>query len=225
MDADRGSATAPRLSRERAAVAALALIDRDGLDAFSMRGLGRELGVDPMAVYHHVPSRQALFDAVVEVVWRGVEPPAATGRWEHDLRELAHAVRAVLRRHAAALPIIATRSSGPAGLRILDHGIAVCRRAGMPAWEAFTLVSAASSFLIGHALAEVGVPPDGPTQSGSGGQEPTPGSVPGGLVDLADALGAGPDLPAWDELFAAGLETLLLGARARLDGGVAGEGA
>ena len=39
------------LSRLRIARAALAIVDRDGLDALSMRRLGSELGVEAMAIY------------------------------------------------------------------------------------------------------------------------------------------------------------------------------
>ncbi len=38
-----------------------------------MRRLGAELGVDPMAVYYHVPNKQALLDAIVEAVMAGID--------------------------------------------------------------------------------------------------------------------------------------------------------
>ena len=41
------------LSRAEIARAALAMVDRDGVDQFSMRRLAEELGVTAMAVYHH----------------------------------------------------------------------------------------------------------------------------------------------------------------------------
>ena len=53
----RGRASAARtvrrgtLSRGRVVGEALALIDRDGLDKFSVRRLANHLGVTPMAVY------------------------------------------------------------------------------------------------------------------------------------------------------------------------------
>ena len=45
--------TRPTLSREYIAAMALALVDDIGRDKFSMRKLGTELGVDPMAVYRY----------------------------------------------------------------------------------------------------------------------------------------------------------------------------
>ena len=45
----------PALTRERIVAAASDLIERDGIGAFTMRSLGRELGVSAMAVYSPIP--------------------------------------------------------------------------------------------------------------------------------------------------------------------------
>jgi AcrR family transcriptional regulator len=54
------------LSRERIVEAALALIDEQGLAAFSTRKLGERLGCQAMSIYHHFPSKQHLLDALVD---------------------------------------------------------------------------------------------------------------------------------------------------------------
>ena len=54
------------ISRERVLTEALRIVDEQGLDRLTMRRLGGELGVDPMAVYHHVPDKAALFAERVE---------------------------------------------------------------------------------------------------------------------------------------------------------------
>lgn len=46
--------------------AALAVADRDGLDKLTMRRLSTELGVTPMAPYHHVSSKEELLDLVID---------------------------------------------------------------------------------------------------------------------------------------------------------------
>ncbi len=51
-----GSVREP-LSRARIADAALGLIDRDGSDGLTMRGLGAELGVEAMSLYRYVDGR------------------------------------------------------------------------------------------------------------------------------------------------------------------------
>ena len=60
----RGAANKRSLSRTRIVDAALAMIDRDGVDAFSMRLLAAELGVTPMALYNHVGGKLELLRSV-----------------------------------------------------------------------------------------------------------------------------------------------------------------
>jgi TetR/AcrR family tetracycline transcriptional repressor len=69
------------LTRERVLTTALAIVDQDGLSKLSMRRLGAELGVDPMAVYYHVPSKAALLDGLVDAVILelGSVPPRTAG--------------------------------------------------------------------------------------------------------------------------------------------------
>ena len=68
----------PRLSREEVARAALAIVDREGLDGFSMRKLGAELRVDPMATYHYFPNKASVLDGIAEAVYAEIPPPADT---------------------------------------------------------------------------------------------------------------------------------------------------
>lgn len=46
--------------------AALSIADRDGLDKLTMRRLSTELGVTPMATYHHVSGKDELLDLVID---------------------------------------------------------------------------------------------------------------------------------------------------------------
>lgn len=47
--------------------AAQAVLERDGPSALSLRALAREVGVSPMAPYHHFPDRMSLLAAVATV--------------------------------------------------------------------------------------------------------------------------------------------------------------
>jgi TetR/AcrR family transcriptional regulator, tetracycline repressor protein len=206
------------LTRQRVVAAALALVDRDGLGGLTMRALGRDLGVDPMAVYHYLPSKDTLLDAIVEAVWAELRLPPETGVWQHDLDALARAVRAVLLAHPAALPVVATRQNvGDAGLRLLDRGIGILARAGIPPGEALHLMAAASAYLVGHALAQVGRAP--------GGAEDVPveafvaavGADPDGCGHLQAALAEG--VPELDAVFEHGLALLVAGTAGRVEAG------
>ena len=54
------AAAPPRLSREALVEAAMALADREGLDALTIRRLAGEIGVTPMALYWHVKDKDEL---------------------------------------------------------------------------------------------------------------------------------------------------------------------
>jgi AcrR family transcriptional regulator len=117
----------------------LALVDRDGLKALSMRRLGAELGVDPMAVYYHIPNKEALLDAIVEAVMADIDlsvdhkadPP------EERILCAAHAYLDAMLAHANALPIVLSRGPATAAaLRPVELLLGVLRDAGLPPAEA-----------------------------------------------------------------------------------------
>lgn len=53
-------------TEERIRRAALRLLEKGGPDAVSMRRIAQAVGITPMAIYHHFPTREALLQAVVE---------------------------------------------------------------------------------------------------------------------------------------------------------------
>ena len=61
------------LSRAQVLTAALALIDAEGVEALSMRKLGKALDRDPMRLYRHAASKNELLDGVVDVVLSELE--------------------------------------------------------------------------------------------------------------------------------------------------------
>ena len=105
-----------------AAVLATALecIDRDGVDALSMRRLGKELGRDPMVLYRLVPSKAALLDGVAELVLGSLVVDTADPDWIHQLRMVARRFRELALAHPKVVPLLVTRPlATPLGLRPL----------------------------------------------------------------------------------------------------------
>ncbi|MCD1570742.1 TetR/AcrR family transcriptional regulator [Agromyces mediolanus] len=97
-------AARPVLSRRELAAAAIELIERDGLDALTMRRLASGLGFAPMSLYTHVRSRDDLIDAIVEQLIErlglGDDDPVGTADW----RELVRRTLGAYRDLAVALP-------------------------------------------------------------------------------------------------------------------------
>ena len=75
------------VTRARIFATALALLDREGPAALSMRRLGEVLGVEAMSLYHHVPNKAAILDGLFEAVLAELPPaPPATG-WREAVTE------------------------------------------------------------------------------------------------------------------------------------------
>ena len=155
------------LKREQIVSKALALVDRDGLKALSMRRLGAELGVDPMAVYYHIPNKQALLDAIVEAVMAGidlsVDDPAKPP--EERILRAARAYRDTMLAHIKALPILLAHGPAtPAAMRPVERLIAILRDAGLPPAQAFAgmqVIAAMVRGAVGMGMAmETTQPPD-----------------------------------------------------------------
>jgi AcrR family transcriptional regulator len=63
------------LTRERIIEAAMRLMDKEGLEAVTMRRIGRELGVEAMSLYNHVADKEDILSGVVEAVMGEYEFP------------------------------------------------------------------------------------------------------------------------------------------------------
>jgi AcrR family transcriptional regulator len=107
------------LNRERVLRVAMDLADRDGLEALSMRKLGQELGVDAMALYRHVRSKDDLFDGIIDLVVGEIERPSRVGDWKTDLRAQVMAARQVMLRHPWARRVFEER--GTAGVAVIGY--------------------------------------------------------------------------------------------------------
>jgi AcrR family transcriptional regulator len=104
------AAVGPRrrtLTRARVVEAALALVEREGLEALTMRRLGRELGVEGMALYTHVRDKADLLDAVAERVLEDLEVPAGRAApWPERVRRGVLAWAALQERYPRAFPLV-----------------------------------------------------------------------------------------------------------------------
>lgn len=147
-----------RLSHDKIVAAAIRLIDRHGLDAFSTRKLGAALRCEAMTLYWYYPSKDALLDAVVD---RLVEPLAAAatdapGDWVGALRRIAHAYRRIAHDHPRAFPLLATRRfASEATYAFLDQLFATARAHGVSERTAAVVYRAVSSYCNGYALNEL----------------------------------------------------------------------
>src|SRR6266542_3767089 len=80
------------LSRERIIRTAVRIKGEEGLDALSMRRMGRELGVEAMSLYNHVRDKEDILDSICEAVLSEFRIPNADG-WSEGARLAAREYR------------------------------------------------------------------------------------------------------------------------------------
>src|SRR5262245_14941679 len=148
------------LSRDRVLRAALDLVDREGVEALSMRRLGRELGVGAMSLYGHVESKDDLIEGVVEQVFRQM-PPIVSGpgteRWQDRIRGHARAYREVLLDHPNAVRLVAGRpliTEGTAAY--VDTALGELMAMGFDLIVADRVLGVIAAFTLGQVAEQVG---------------------------------------------------------------------
>jgi AcrR family transcriptional regulator len=156
----RNRAAPAGLSHAAIRTAALRVIDREGLDGFSTRKLGRELGCEAMAIYWYYPSKDALLDAVVDELTADlvavVAREDAGADWIGVLRAVAHAYRAIAHDHPRAFPLLATRRFATEGTyAFMEQLFALARRANIDDRIAARFYRVVSSYCSGFALNEL----------------------------------------------------------------------
>ncbi|GAA2797425.1 TetR/AcrR family transcriptional regulator C-terminal domain-containing protein [Saccharopolyspora taberi] len=87
---------------------AIAVLDEYGLESLTMRRLAAELGVQPSALYHHVPNKQTLLAAVAdEILARGRRPRAAR-EWDRRVVEVCGELRDAMLTYRDGAEVVVT---------------------------------------------------------------------------------------------------------------------
>jgi AcrR family transcriptional regulator len=100
----------PRHTVGEIARAAIAMADRSGLSALSMRRLADDLGVTAMSLYTYVPGKAELLDVMLDAVYgETARPDDVPGGWRERLRLIARENWALYHRHPWMLQVATTR--------------------------------------------------------------------------------------------------------------------
>lgn len=108
--------------RAEITAAAVAVADRGGIEAVSMRNIAEELGTGAASLYRYVTGRDDLLDLMVDSTAAEcrLEPP--TGDPVADLVEVAEGLHEVMMRHPWLPDLAVARPAlGPGVVTVLDH--------------------------------------------------------------------------------------------------------
>ncbi|MBX3232581.1 MAG: TetR/AcrR family transcriptional regulator C-terminal domain-containing protein [Labilithrix sp.] len=209
-----------RLNRLAVVDAALALADREGLEAVSMRKVARELEVAPMSIYRHVANKAELFDLMLDRVIQRLLPVAATGAaWETAVRAMAHEARRLLARHPSWLPLLTRPIAPRSALSLFERLAAAMARERVSPKRKLHAVTSLMCFVLGFVLVErmmlgggTGAVPLAQLRAAFAVTAAAPATYP-----RLDALAGAVDRWSFDQAFEVGLDTFLAeirGARA-----------
>ena len=153
-----------RLNQQRVLTTALALVDREGLSALSMRRLGTELGVEAMALYRYASSKDSLLDGLVEALYLELEERLAAdgdedADWRAGLHRIARATYAV---RLLAVPL-ARRPA--AVLRDHERVLTLLRSAGFDEPTVADVFRAFTAWLLGYVSVELRPTVDNPDEN------------------------------------------------------------
>jgi AcrR family transcriptional regulator len=209
----------PSLSRERILRAAVEIMDAEGIEAVTMRRIGRELGVEAMSLYNHVEDKAAILDGVCEVVMAEFAFPPESDDWRDLVRSGACAWRDILRAHPNVIALFAERKhplSSIDALRPMEFALDVLRRSGLPDAEVVNAFRVLGGYIMGFVMIETGK-----MMSGMGGEQDATredveeilpaGEVPNFLALLPHLGACQPD-----QNFDFGLELIISGIEARV---------
>lgn len=146
------------VTRERALTAAVELADQQGFAALTMRALAQALGVEAMSLYHHVANKEDLVSGMVDRVFAEIEVPQLAD-WKEAMRQRAHSMRAVLRKHRWAIGLLESRRTpGAATLNHHDAVLRCLRNAGLSIELTGHAYALLDSYIYGFAQQEAALP-------------------------------------------------------------------
>jgi AcrR family transcriptional regulator len=208
-----------RVTRERIIRAALRIMDEEGLEAVTMRRVGRELGCEAMSLYNHVQDKEEILDGICEAVLAEFTVPGGD-TWEEAIRAGAREYRRLLRAHPTVLTLMTERRkpfANPDSLRAYEFALGVFRSAGLSPDEAAMAFHVFGGFILGFVTMELGMMVGVSDEAhGYAHQEMGRLAASAGLPHLGEALPFFADCDV-EAQFEFGLDLLVDGLRSRLD--------
>jgi AcrR family transcriptional regulator len=148
------------LTKERVLAKAIAVADKDGIEALSMRKLGQALGVEAMSLYKHVGNKGELVAAMVNSVIEQFELPDDEPAWDLAIRRCAVHAHDLLLEHpwACGLALVPSdmRTIGGPRIRYMEWLLRRLREAGFSPDLAYSAYHTLDSHIFGFTLWQLG---------------------------------------------------------------------
>jgi AcrR family transcriptional regulator len=195
-----------RLSRPKIATIALAIADKEGFTAVSMRRVAQELKVGTMSLYYYVKTKDNLIAVMDDALMGEALLPSLPKDWQRAMMEIAKRTHAVFIRHPWALVAMLSAPPGLNAMRHMEQCLEALAETSMTAKQKITLLATVDDFVFGHVLREAA------TDATIDIEFATTQLATGGFPRLTEVFGGSRIDPNKDR-FERGLRALLEGIR------------
>lgn len=210
----------PGLTLDRIVATAVALADREGISALSMRKVAAELGVGTMTLYRYVPGKGELLDLMLDHV-NGPAEDVAEHRgkdWRTAMEFIAEGSWTLYTGSPWLLQVSQVRPVlGPSSLTGVESALAALDGVELDGQEKIGLLTALDAYVLGAARTHV-LQQQATERTGLSDEEFWTAQLP--YLERAMTSGAYPHLAALPEnsFSMSGEEAMKFGLRALLDG-------
>jgi TetR/AcrR family transcriptional regulator, tetracycline repressor protein len=156
----------PLISRRATFQAALKIIDEEGLEALSIRRLGRELKVQGISLYHHFQNKEEILVGACQLALATVRTPKATdSNWREWLLQNTLNYRKALSEHPNLIPVLMRRHPLRIGLGEHNATAGLLAAQGIPLGAIMPLMEALEEIVLGSANYQSAVDKDDQSES------------------------------------------------------------
>lgn len=142
------------MTREKIAAVALAIADREGFEAVSMRRVAQEMNSGTMSLYYYVKTKDDLMAVMDDALMGEALLPSLPKGWRRAIMAIAKRTHAVFMRHPLALAAMLSAPPGLNAMRHMEQCLEALAEAGMTGKQKITLLATVDDFVFGHALRE-----------------------------------------------------------------------
>jgi AcrR family transcriptional regulator len=146
------------LTRQRIIRAALRIMDEEGLEAVTMRAIGRDLGVEAMSLYNHVKDKEDILNGVCEQVLAEFRIPESED-WAEAARLGAREYRRLLLAHPNVITLLSEGKgpfTNPDALRAYEFALDVFRSVGLTEADSVKAFHTFGGYILGFVMMELG---------------------------------------------------------------------
>ncbi len=197
--------SSPLISYDAVVKASLRIIDREGLDAFSLPRLARELNVQAPSLYHHFQDRADILRTVARaiVLETRLPDPDTCATWVDWFVGISAAFREAILNHRNAAPVLLEFMPRDLLIRSYEIGAQILADIGVPPDRRLLVIDGLDTLTLGASLAEAA---KSPATAGQVFANVHPDTEP----MLAEALAF--DMRTAEELFTDSIRAFLRGA-------------